>query len=62
MKVLIHQKKNARSDKLLETKWIVVFSVPSQNNELNYMETRKPKLKPQSFALRDTETRNFIGK
>ena len=46
----------------METKWTVVFSVPKQNNELNYMEAKKPsKLKPQSFALRDTETK-FVGK
>lgn len=55
--------KDARYNKLLDTKLIVVFAVPSQNNELNYMEARKAsKIKPQSLALRDTETRKFIEK
>ena len=55
--------KDARYNKLLDTKLLVLFAVPNQNNELNYMEARKAsKIKPQSFALRDTETRKFIEK
>lgn len=60
--------KDARYNKLLDSKLrkpldsklIVVLVVPNQNNELNYLGSSKAsKIKPQSFAHRDTETRKF---
>lgn len=56
---------HAKCDELFNSKLnsFVCSTVCNQNKKLSFMEVSKPsKIKPHSFALKDTETRKFMGK